>query len=90
MPKRWAHDAQAVGTRCPSRGDTMPKPWGHDAQAVGNMMSKPWGTLMIQLHIFWTCIKNKRCIPLLRYTLLYIFEMIYSNLMMINQFYSDD
>lgn len=56
MPKRWAHDAQAVGTRCPSRGDTMPKPWGHDAQAVGNMMSKPWGTLMIQLHIFWTVV----------------------------------
>ena len=51
MPKRWAHDAQAVGTRCPSRGDTMPKPWGHDAQAVGNMMSKPWGTLIVVSYI---------------------------------------
>ena len=27
MPKAWGHNAQAVGTQCPSRGDTMPKAW---------------------------------------------------------------
>lgn len=24
----WEHDAQAVGTRCPSGGEAMPKAWG--------------------------------------------------------------
>ena len=28
--------AQALGTRCPSRGDMMPNRWGDNAQAVGN------------------------------------------------------
>ena len=36
----WAHDAQGLGTQCPSGGEAMPKAWGDNAQGLGSSYNK--------------------------------------------------
>ncbi len=41
IDESWqARNAQSLGTRCPSRENTMPTPWEHDAQSMGTTVIK--------------------------------------------------